>query len=250
MNASDRLPTASLEEVVAVAALQTRYDRKYVVSEDVLERLLAALGRRLAVLEIGNRTESRYESVYFDTPDLTAYRQAAHGRRRRVKVRTRTYCDSGDCVLEVKARSGRDETVKHRTPYPKPDRWALNADGQAFVAAAAPHAEAAHLEAVLATTYRRMTFVDRAAGTRFTADTGLACQAAGRAPVTLGVGMVVETKSPGPATAADRWLWAAGHRPVALSKYCLALASLRPDLPANRWNRTLRRHFDWEPARP
>ena len=32
-----------------------------------------------------------YESVYFDTPDLTCYLLAARRRRRRFKIRTRTY---------------------------------------------------------------------------------------------------------------------------------------------------------------
>ena len=52
---------------------------------------------------------------------------------------------------------------------------------------------------------------------------------------------VVETKAGATPSAVDRLLWAAGHRPVRLSKFATGLALLHPDLPANRWHRTLRR---------
>jgi hypothetical protein len=31
---------------------------------------------------------------------------------------------------------------------------------------------------------------------------------------------------------------------VAVSKFCVGMAALDPTLPANKWNRILRRHFD------
>ena len=55
--------------------------------------------------------------------------------------------------------------------------------------------------------------------------------------------VVVETKSAGSASAMDRLLWSHGVRPTRISKYATGLAALDPDLPHNRWSRTLRRHF-------
>ena len=55
--------------------------------------------------------------------------------------------------------------------------------------------------------------------------------------------LLVETKSAGPPTAADRFLWRAGVRPAAISKFCVGMATLDPSLPANKWNRILRQHF-------
>jgi hypothetical protein len=37
-----------------------------------------------------------------------------------------------------------------------------------------------------------------------------------------------------------------GIRPVRLSKYCIGVALLNPDMAANRWNRLLVRHFGWQ----
>ena len=54
---------------------------------------------------------------------------------------------------------------------------------------------------------------------------------------------VVETKTCGAPCAADQLLWRDGHRPTVMSKYCTGLAALVPELPANKWHRTLQRHL-------
>lgn len=236
--------SATLDDVARLASLQTRIDRKYVVPPALFGSLVAALGGRMAVLEIDGVRDFRYESVYFDTPALDSYRGAAHGRRRRFKVRTRGYLDAGMCVLEVKTRSGRGETVKHRMPYSPADRARLTAEGLAFVAEHAGLDAPERLSPVLTTSYRRRTLVDLAGGSRLTCDAGLACTSVDGRSAALAGRLLVETKSPGPPTGPDRFLWQAGCRPATFSKFCVGLAALHPDLPANRWHRALQRYFD------
>lgn len=245
-----RLAPVALSEVQALADLQTRVDRKYVLGPDVVERLVAEVVDGASVLTIDGRTSFRYESVYFDTPDLAAYRDAAHGRRRRFKVRTRAYLDTSACVLEVKSRGGRDETVKQRIPYDIEDRMLLTPAAQAFVLdslAAAGRTgvdrtvDVACLRPTATTSYLRTTVVDLGAGTRLTVDVDLVVSTPDGACARLADQVVLETKSAGRASAADRWLWATGHRPTRISKYCSGLAALDPTLPANRWSRTLAR---------
>ena len=60
---------------------------------------------------------------------------------------------------------------------------------------------------------------------------------------TAGALAIVETKTPGAPSSADRWLWAAGHRPAAISKYATGMALLHPELPANKWHRVLTREL-------
>ena len=247
--ATARLEPMSLATVVGLAELQTRTDRKYLVEPDVLTALVSETALDLAVLEIDGARSFRYESVYFDTPALDAYRGAAYGRRRRFKVRTRSYLDSGGCLLEVKTQGGRDETVKHRLPYDPDDRYRLTAEGLAFVADLVSVPDVRQLAPVLTTSYRRTTIVDVAAGTRVTCDAGLRCTSVAGGSVGLPEHLLVETKSLGASTAADRLLWTAGHRPATISKFCLGMAALDPRLPANKWNRTLRRYFEWAPDR-
>ncbi|WP_292705309.1 VTC domain-containing protein, partial [Microbacterium sp. SCN 71-17] len=125
--ALDVLPPVSLEELTEDAALLTRVDRKYLVPLASAAELLEELGRRPhapRVLEMDARREMAYRSVYFDTPDLLSFRLAAHGRRRRFKLRTRSYLDTGSTFLEMKTRGARGSTQKDRDAYADavPDR--------------------------------------------------------------------------------------------------------------------------------
>jgi hypothetical protein len=246
-----RLRPLDLAAVLATAELQMRVDRKYVVPLDVLATVLRQLGDDLGVLQIGARRLFRYESVYFDTPDLAAYRAHAHGRRRRVKVRTRAYLDSGECLLEFKRVGARGETVKERYPYPFTSRHQLDAEGRSLaLARVGPLIDAPALRPVLATAYHRATLVDCTAGIRVTCDVDLRFEdLAGRRHGPLEGLVVLETKTVGSESVVDRLLRRLGARPVALSKYCVGMAVLDPALPANRWNRELRTHFGWVPRR-
>lgn len=239
----------TLAEIQALADLQTRIDRKYVLPVALVAEMLGE-HPRLRALEIAGRRRAGYESVYFDTPDLASYRGAAHSRRRRFKVRTRSYTDSGDCVVEVKVKGGRGETVKERLPYPRADAARITGEGRAFVerVLGATVPDAASLVETFAptllTTYDRTTLVDPVAGTRVTCDVALRCaRVDDGAQVVLDDHVLLESKSPGAATVLDRWLWARGHRPERISKYCVGLAALDRGLPANTWHRTLTQHF-------
>jgi hypothetical protein len=235
----------SLAEVLAAAELQTRIDRKYLVPPDAFTPLVSCLGRSHRVLEIGGLRTFRYESVYFDTATLEAYLGAARGRRRRFKVRTRTYLDSDACMLEVKREGGRAQTIKERVDHPVAARTVLDDRGRRFVAerVALSRGSADTLEPTLTTTYRRMTLVDLDSGSRVTCDAGLELTDPVGRSATMADHVLVETKSAGSAGAADRLLWRAGIRPVRISKYAVGMAALRPELPANRWHRVLRDHF-------
>ncbi|ROT32771.1 polyphosphate polymerase domain-containing protein [Micromonospora sp. HM5-17] len=235
-----------LDELVARAALQTRVDRKYVLPVAEAWAVLALAEPGARVLEIDGIRSFGYESTYFDTPELSSYLSTAHRRRRRFKVRTRTYLDSALCWLEVKTRGARGSTVKHRRPY-RLDHHATLAPGLAFVTEVLAR-ESIRLGAdpvfapTLVTRYRRSTLFLPSTASRVTVDTELTWQGAGP-PLCLPELVVVETKTGSTASDVDRLLWARGHRPIRISKYATGLAALRPELPAAPWRRTLRRHF-------
>ena len=242
--ANARLAPISLEEVLRAAELQTRVDRKYLVSPDAFTALMDGVAAEHRVLQIDSLRDFRYESVYFDTPELTSYHLAARGRRNKFKVRTRTYLDSDTCMLEVKSVGRRNQTVKERMDYATPDRTRLSPKAAKFVEARVVLPDGAgSLAPVLTTTYARATLVDPLHGSRMTCDTDLRLvdRFGGDAQMTDRV--LVETKSAGAPLAADRILWRLGVRPLRLSKYCVGMARLDPALPSNRWHRTLRRHF-------
>ena len=276
------LTTTTLAELNSAAGLLTRVDRKYLVPLTCAQNLVDGLAPHARVLAIDERRRFSYTSTYFDTPGLEAFMFAARKRRRRFKVRTRTYLDSGLCFLEVKTRGARGTTVKRRMGYHADDASRLTGPGRAFVAAclagagvtgsAAAREVAAALRPVLTTTYERTTLHLPRAEARATIDTALtwrrlgpAAPAGSSAGAVVGVPMspqalrpahltaavnegepvsvadiaVVETKNPATPSPADRALWEAGYRPTRISKYATGMALLHPELPANRWYRTL-----------
>lgn len=97
----------SLAEVNALASLTLRSCRKYVVPARLLPVLVGHLAHDFGVLCEEGRTAFRYSSTYFDTPDLVTFRQHRQQRRRRFKIRTRSYLDSGLTMLEVKLKGAR-----------------------------------------------------------------------------------------------------------------------------------------------
>ena len=271
------LTTTTLAELNSAAGLLTRVDRKYLVPLKSAQGLVDGLAPHAQVLAIDERRRFSYASTYFDTPELDAFMLTARKRRRRFKVRTRTYLDSGLCFLEVKTCGARGTTVKRRMGYHADDASRLTGPGRAFVTAclastgvtgsAAAHEVAAVLRPVLATTYQRTTLHLPRAEARATIDTaltwrrltpGVRTRTAGVAgtpqalrpahltaaiddgePVAVADIAVVETKNPATPSPADRVLWDAGHRPTRISKYATGMALLHPELPANRWYRTL-----------
>jgi hypothetical protein len=239
------LEPITLEEIVERAALQTRIDRKYVLPLPAAEQFLAdlAAAEELRVLEIGGQRTLGYASLYLDTPALTGYHLAARGRRRRFKVRRRTYLDTGTSYLEVKTRGQRGTTVK--------ERIAETGDGDAEAAfvddvlgrAGLAAVHSGDLRPTLRTAYRRTTVYLPASDARLTVDTDLTWALPGAEDVRLPGVALVETKAGCAPSSADRRLWRSGHRPSRISKYGTGLAALRGDLPDNRWCPVLRRHF-------
>lgn len=197
------------------------------------------------MLEIAGRRLLRYESHYLDTPDRALYRMHRQGRRRRFKVRTRTYTDTATSFFEVKVKGGRGETIKHRIGIDRrsPDlcRRAEHFLGDVF--AAYGLGLEAPLVPSVSTVYRRATFVDPEHHERLTCDVDLEFTDERGGRETAPDRVLVETKAGGSGSRAAAVLADLGLRPLSMSKYAIATAVLDPTQPANRWDRVLRREF-------
>ena len=243
MSRVDLLEAISLDELNQTAAMMTRVDRKYLVPLAHLDGVLEDLGEGTRVLEIEGQRASDYESVYFDTEGLESYLSAARKRRRRFKVRTRTYVDSEQCFLEVKTRGGRSLTVKERVEHPLDERSSLESDGGyvdfALAEAGIGVVNSHELHPSMVTRYQRTTLFVPESNSRATIDTSLSWSIPGGETITTPGLVVVETKSGSTPSPVDRVLWLHGHRPANISKYGTGMAAMRPDLPSNKWRRVL-----------
>ncbi|MGA5130225.1 polyphosphate polymerase domain-containing protein [Streptomyces olivoreticuli] len=248
-HATEPIPLA---EVNARSALLARFDRSYLVPAPVFLRMAGHLtdphrpGGPFRALTIDSRRTFRYHSVYYDTPRLRSFHDHRQGRRLRFKIRERLYQDTGERQFEIKLKGSRGDTVKHRrpltgttTPLDTPCRTFLTETLHHAYGIDAPTA----LHPSLSTDYLRATFV--ADGERITCDAGLTCHdlhthRTAHCDTTL---VLVETKTTGHLTEADRLLHTYGIRPAVFTKYCSSFTWLRPGLPGNRWRRAAHHAF-------
>lgn len=231
----------SLPELVAEAAMLTRVDRKYLLSQHDASALVCALDPRTRVLMIDERRQFAYQSTYFDTVALDSFRQAAHQRRRRFKVRAREYQDSGTAYLEVKTRGRRGVTVKDRVDRDPGAGVRLTAAERDFVRERVGEV-ADLLVPTLTTRYARTTLLPPEPDVRVTIDTDLIWDDGTSGLTNPGL-VIVETKGGTRPCEVDQALWRAGHRPQSVSKYATGLAALRAELPSSPWARVIRRHL-------
>lgn len=247
----DGLAPVDLEDLDRIASLQVRTDRKYVITSAQLHSLRTHLGDGARVLEIDGRRTFLYESMYFDTAGFDLFRASAKFRPNRVKVRTRTYVEPGRCVLEVKRRDRRGVTSKHRIEHDAVHPTQLTDVSVGFLESFTElHHLAAHLQPVLTARFRRSTLL-MPDGSRVTLDTSLTSTDQGGRVVGIQDALVLETKvGSAAASLLDHLLWKTGMRPATISKYCTSLAALNPQLPSNKWQRTIDRHFTLLPFDP
>ncbi|MFF4739345.1 polyphosphate polymerase domain-containing protein [Streptomyces sp. NPDC001262] len=242
----------TLAELNERAELLARFDNSYLVPAEIFLRLAERLtdprrpGGPFRALTIDGRRTFRYHSVYYDTPGLRSFHDHRQGRRLRFKIRERVYEDSGERQFEIKLKGRRGDTVKHRRPLTGA-ATPLDTGHRSFLADTLHHAygidSPTALAPSLSTDYLRATLVGD--GERITCDAGLVCRdlRAQRTVQCDGGLVLVETKTAGHLTEADLLLHSYGVRPAVFTKYCGALAALRPALPANRWRRAARRAF-------
>lgn len=235
----------TLDQLNAKAAMLERLDNKYILPAARFRPALQTFADHFDVLEIDGRRAFTYATRYFDDGDLHGYYDHHQGRRKRCKVRIRTYVDAGFSYLEVKLKDRRQITVKKRLKLEgAPDRI----DPQAMDFVDACHAElydrplGRPLSAVIGMEYQRITLVAREGGERMTIDTALRFQTDRIARQVRPDMFIIETKSPRGNGLADAILRGLHLHPTnSCSKYCIGLAACGLVERTNRFRPALRR---------
>jgi len=221
------------------AALLDRVDVKYVLAASRLHILLAALQGRYRVLDIAGQRLHRYQTLYYDTIDLSLYRLHHNGARVRAKVRSRRYADTGQAFLEVKARESANRTTKYRLPV----HGLPEALGPQMLAFAREHTRRPlpSLEPKIANAFYRMTLAHIERAERVTIDLGLRMWGQRDSVAFPGVA-VVEIKQPEleRGSTVIEALRAMGCRPSSFSKYCLGVTTLYSGIKHNAFQPELR----------
>lgn len=242
----DRTPV-SLETVLAHAPVLTRIDRKYVVPVPTARRFVGALPEEWCALEIAGRSSTHYHSRYFDTHCWQAAREHVQRRRRRWKVRRRSYLEDQLCRLEVKTKDGRGHTVKALLETDAGEGDLTSSERQFVTDVLAAHQaplDPGVLRPSMEISYERLTLARTSTSpARLTIDWNVRCGTEhGRAWVDDDH-VLVETKGDLRPSDADRLLVELGCRPRWFSKYTAAACLLAPGVPDNDVRALAGRHL-------
>jgi hypothetical protein len=160
-----------LEEIGKVAFMD-RMDTKFVFPASRLPEILNELSPGYRVLEVNSIRASRYETVYYDTPDFFHFQQHHSGHLMRYKVRTRCYLETKDSFVEIKFKTNHGRTIKHRIAV-QDCREEITGKVRSFVGTKTNN-EGSLLEPKMHIRFSRITLIDRGKTERVTLDFGLA----------------------------------------------------------------------------
>jgi hypothetical protein len=220
--------------------LMNRTDRKFVFHQNQLPAVLRAMQAHYRLLTVGPTSLCRYQTLYYDTPDHQLYGEHQAGHLNRYKIRYRNYLDTDAAFFEIKLKSNKGRTIKTRIAQTEQVGLRLLAESHQFVATTTPLDPDALL-GVLWVDYQRMTFVHRHQPERLTIDLDLGFRHGPqqRAYPQLVVAEVKqERQQPSPFIDTMRAL---RLPPGGLSKFCLGMMSVFPDLKSNRFKTKLLR---------
>lgn len=235
----ESMPSISLDEIRALSLLD-RLDVKFILHERQLVQILERLRQQYHVFEINHVRPGRYYTTYFDTPDFALFHSHHNGLRVRHKVRWRWYIDSKLVFLEVKEKTNRDRTIKTRTILPAPVERLDELDTNWMPSSLTVSADALH--PVVWNRFRRMTLADFDREERITIDIGIEF-GRGEEVTSLPGLVIVEVKQRkfSLSSPIGRELHRLQLHPSHISKYCISMAMLYPELKHNRFRPILRR---------
>lgn len=213
--------------------LLDRMDVKYVIPESKLPAILNNLITDYKVLEIENKRHSYYRTLYFDTNDFKLYRMHHCGMLNRYKIRHRTYVESNLAFLEVKFKNNKGRTIKdRRKSLSVPLTW--DTESADFISKKTPY-RADVLIPVVWVNYRRITLVGKVNCERVTIDMGLEFITNNAKKEMEGL-VIIEVKQPGKVrTPVLKELRNNKCRQGSISKYCLAIAQMYPNVKKNNF---------------
>jgi hypothetical protein len=243
-----RLDPISLDEVGGTAVAD-RVDTKFLLPAAVVPLLLEQLVGGYRVLEVDGTRLARYSTLFYDTAGLQMYHAHHSGRSPRYKVRVRSYLDSGSRFLEVKRKNNRGRTSKARLRLDatEPPLRALQRQPPLGVERAIPLDE---LLPTILVEFSRASLVSRTGRERLTVDVALRFSR-GAATVSLPHLAIVELKQERNGSSPFlKALRPFRSRPGAISKYCLGITQLHPDVRRNNFLPLMRRIARITPAGP
>lgn len=229
--------------------LMNRIDTKYVTTRRQLTDVLQQAQTAYYAQEIQGERIADYDTLYYDTPELTMYTLHHNRKLQRQKVRVRRYVGSpstlgnGDLTfLEIKNKNNHGRTKKKRIEVERGELNQPNEEVVAFLKKRCRY-DWQTLQPQLTTTFRRITLVNKAKTERLTIDMQLswANRQTGREK-TYEEMVIIELKRDGNTPSPMVGILQEMHiKPMKISKYCIGTALTNPAAKANRFKQKIRK---------
>lgn len=209
-----------------------RKDTKFFIPEEKINEFLERIKLNYLVLQVNGARLGEYETHYFDTPDLTLYKNHHHGKLNRYKIRIRTYVNSALSFLEVKFKSNKGRTVKSRIKYNILNK--LNETALNFIKEKGFKNPELLVPSVVIN-YRRITLLEKNLLEKITIDTLLHFKNNNTSKSIDNIAIIEIKQHNKLISDAVMNLKKMGIKPVSISKYCLAIISLYPNVAKNNF---------------
>ncbi len=234
-----QLKHVSLEDIDNLKLLN-RVDRKFILSKEEFFELSKEINSlNYNILSINNQIYQHYDTTYYDTSDLQLYLNHHNRRLNRLKIRIRKYASTGDTFLEIKKRVNRGgETRKKRMPI---FNMILGEQEDQFVLKYS-NLPANCLKPVAKTIFERVTLTSEKYKERITVDFDLSLIFDDHS-IQLNDLIILEVKREKGSGHAGILAFLKEKRihPTSISKYCLAVAMLNPNIKHNQFNPLLQK---------
>ncbi len=220
--------------------LLDRIDFKYVFELQKLPEVLSKLPIAYDLLLTGNKGIGKYESHYFDTENFQMYLNHHNGLVNRHKIRFRKYLDTGTTYFEIKQKTNKERTIKSRVEVDEGE-YSINSEARELLSNITG-LDSKEISEVLIVRYNRVSLISTSCPERVTIDIGLQyvqSDKSGKLITFPGIA-IAEIKQQRTGKSFFRKVMQDHHiQPLRISKYCLGMAAIMPDLKRNNFKSKL-----------
>ena len=213
--------------------LMDRMDQKYVFHSSGLPEIIGSMKQDYFVFEINDTRYCGYETQYLDTPDRRMYTLHQNGKLNRHKIRYRKYCESNIEFFEIKFKSNKGRTLKNRIKL-KENAPAMERMKEQLLSQFSPYT-LSMLYPALDVSFKRITLVNKHLTDRLTLDTDLKFRIRDQEYKTPGLVIAEIKQGRSKKSSFTRVMHAHHINPFPVSKYCLGISLLEPDVKKNNY---------------
>lgn len=217
--------------------LMNRTETKFAFHISKLGSILTQIEPFYRILEVEGNRISRYESLYFDTPELKLFSSHHSGKLNRYKIRYRKYVESGIGFFEVKFKTNKNRTLKTRISSLEPTEF-FEEKTTKFIHKQTPYL-ANTLKPTIWTNYNRITLVNKTSAERLTLDLQLEF-VKNNQQLQYNQLVIAEVKQEGKAFSPFMAFMKQMHiRSASLSKYCMGISNTFTNIKTNNFKRKI-----------